>query len=154
MRLNADEFNEFLGFMGQSFTMRRGYACPCVNKASGQPNPTCPRCLAKGRFWDGPVLPGIAGVVSQQRLRNYAQFGPFDQDDMLLSIPSDSALYAIGQYDRVEALNRTEPFSINFVRGLNDPPKFTIISIERAFYFDDDTEIVELAPVVTDGALD
>jgi len=143
MQLSPARFNAHLAKMGQSFSWRRGYACPCINPSSGQPKANCRQCKGKGRLW-GDASDGWAGVVSQSRLRNYAAFGIWDADDILLSIPSDSPLYAMGQFDRIEAMNRTEPFSINFVRGLNDLVRFDVVSLNRAFYLDAGENIVEL----------
>lgn len=143
MRLSPTAFNRHLNGLGQSFDWRRGYACPCVNPNSGQAKANCKQCAGKGRLW-GDAVTGTAGVVSQSRLRNYATFGVWDADDMMLSIPSDSPLYAMGQYDRVEAKNRTEPFSINFIRGLNDKIHFDVVSLERCFRLDAQENIVEL----------
>ena len=156
MRLSAKAFNRHLNHMGQAFSWRKGYACPCVSRESGQPDPSCNHCNGKGRLWEANATTGTAGVISQARLKRYETFGPFEQDDMLLSIGSDSPLYAIGQYDRVDAVNRTEPFSIAFVRGLNDVIRFPVVSLDRAFYFDASNAIVELTlPTVNaDGTLD
>lgn len=143
MRLSSPAFNRHLNSMGQAFRWRRGYACPCVNPNSGQAKANCKQCSGKGRLW-GAGVDGVAGVVSQSRMRNYATFGVWDADDMMLSIPSDSPLYAMGQFDRVEAVNRTEPFSISFLRGLNDVIRFDVVSLERCFRLDANENIVEL----------
>lgn len=155
MQLSPRRFNRLLNHLGQSFAWRKGFACPCVNRASGQPNPQCSHCDGKGRLWDVEAQTGTAGVISQTKLRNYVQFGPWDQDDMMLSIGSDSPLYPLGRFDRVDAINRTEPFSIAFVRGLNDTIRFPIVSIDRAFYIGANDALTEL-PVPTvnpDGTL-
>lgn len=155
-RLSARSFNRHLNHMGQAFNWRKGYACPCVSRESGQPDPQCNHCDGKGRQWPDAPVPGTAGVISQAKLKRYEVFGPFDQDDMLLSIGSDSALYAIGQYDRVDALNRTEPFSMALIRGLNDIIRFPVVSVDRAFYINQVDAITELpVPLVNaDGTLD
>lgn len=156
MKLSASAFNRHLNHMGQSFSWRKGYACPCLNRDSGQPKPNCTHCSGKGRLWVSLAVDGIAGVVSQSRLRNYATFGVWDQDDMMLSIPSDSALYGIGQFDRVASLNRSEPFSISFTRGLNDVIRFPVLEVQRAFYIDagDALQDLPLPTVLANGTLD
>lgn len=135
MRLSSAAFNRFLAQMGQTFAWRKSYACPCINRHSGQANPQCPHCSGKGRLWDGAVV-GEAGIVSRSRMRDFATFGVWDQDDIMLSIPSNSPLYSMGQFDRVAAMNRSEPFSLNFVRGLNESIKFAILSLDRVFWID------------------
>ena len=156
MKLSARAFNRHLNHMGQSFSWRRGYACPCVSRDSGQPNPQCNHCEGKGRLWNDEAVTGTAGVVSQTKLRQYEQFGPFDKDDIMLSIGSDSPLYAMGQFDRMVALQRTEPFSLTLVRGLNDTIRFPIISIDRAIQINAQDQLVDLPlpKVKADGTLD
>lgn len=133
MRLSPKRFNRHLNHMGQDFAWRRAYACPCVNPHSGSPKPACPNCAGKGRLWDAAVE-GKAGIVGRDQMKAFAAFGMWDQGDIMLSIPSDSPLYGIGQFDRVAASNRSEPFSLNLVRGVNDLIRFPILSIERVFW--------------------
>ena len=156
MRLSPAKFNRHLDHMGQEFGWRRGYACPCINPASGQPKHNCPSCDGKGRVWPDDYVQGKAGVVSQSRLRNYAQFGPWDSDDILLSIQSNSPLYKMGQFDRVLAGNRSEPFSIALVRGLNERISFPVLSVDRVFYLDADNRAVDtsIPTVLDDGTLE
>lgn len=51
--------------------------------------------------------------------------------DMMLVLPSDQPIYAMGEFDRVTMANGTEPFSIHLRRGQNDvlPLRFEPISI-------------------------
>lgn len=156
MKLSARAFNRHLNHMGQSFQLRAGFACPCLNRDSGQPNPQCNHCSGKGRLWSDEAVTGTAGVVSQSKLRQYEQFGPFDKDDILLSIGSDSPLYGMGQFDRLVAVQRTEPFSLTLVRGLNDVINFPIISIDRAIQINAQDQLVDLPlpKVNADGTLD
>ena len=153
MRLSPAAFNSFLGQMGQSFAWRRSYACPCINKNSGQANPKCPHCSGKGRLWAGAVV-GDAGIMSRSRMREFAAFGIWDQDDIMLSIPSNSPLYAMGQFDRIAALNRSEPFSANLIRGLNDTLRFPVLSVDRVFWLNGEHIRDVALPVVNeDGSL-
>jgi hypothetical protein len=152
MRLTGAAFNRMLNQMGQSFSWRKSFACPCISKNSGQAKPNCPHCSGKGRLW-GPPVEGDAGIVSRSKMRDFATFGIWDQDDIMLTIPSDSPLYDMGQFDRVAALNRSEPFSLNLVRGLNDQIKFPILSVDRVFWLNvEDSSIHEGSlPTVNDN---
>lgn len=153
MRLSSASFNRLLNHMGQSFGWRRSYACPCVNPHSGQAKPNCPVCAGKGRLWDG-ARDGIAGVISRDQMKNFAAFGVWDAGDIMLSIPSDSLLYQIGQFDRVLANNRSEPFSLNFVRGTNDLVRFPIIAVDRAYYLSGDVPVeLDVLGVLPDGRI-
>jgi len=153
MKLSPKAFNRFLNYIGQDFGWRRSYACPCVNRNSGAANPSCPFCQGKGRQW-GDVVLGKAGIVSRDQMRDFSQLGVWDQGDIMLSIPSDSPLYDVGVFDRILAINRSEPFSINMIRGLNDTIKFPVISVERVFWVDKNViRDVPLPTVNPDGTL-
>lgn len=145
MRFSATRFNSLLNSMGQDFGWRRSYACPCINPNSGQAKANCPNCTGKGRLWAASVA-GKAGIVSREQMKNFAAFGIWDGGDIMLSIPSDSPLYAIGQFDRVMAGNRSEPFSMNLTRGQNDLVRFPILSVERVFWLVDNAQI-DASPV-------
>ena len=153
MNLVSSEFNSLLNHVGQDFTWRRAYACPCINPRSGAAKPSCPHCDGKGRLWDAP-MPGKAGIVGRDQLRKFADFGLWDQGDIMLSIPSNSPLYAMGQFDRIAALNRSEPFSANLIRGLNDTLRFPVLSVDRVFWLDGEHIRDVALPVVNeDGSL-
>lgn len=153
MRLSSSAFNRMLNQMGQTFAWRKSFACPCVNKNSGQAKPNCPHCSGKGRLWSKAVQ-GDAGIVSRSKMREFATFGVWDQDDIMLSIPSDSPLYDMGQFDRISALNRSEPFSINMVRGLNDVIKFPVLQVDRVIWMENDIiRDVALPTVNEDGTI-
>jgi hypothetical protein len=154
MKLSPAAFNAHLNHLGQDFTWRKAYACPCVNPHSGAAKPNCPHCDGKGRLWDAPAV-GKAGIVGRDQLRKFAVIGLWDQGDIMLSIPSDSPLYAMGQFDRVTATNRSEQFSMNFVRGLNDRIRHVIIAIERVFWIGSGDVLVEgnIPAIGADGTL-
>ena len=154
MRLSPSAFNAHLNVMGQSFGWRKAFACPCINPNSGAPKPNCQHCLGKGRLWSASVA-GKAGIIGRDALRDFASFGVWDQGDIMLSIPSDSPLYQIGQYDRAMSTNRSEPLSINMTRGQNDIMRTPVLSIDRAFWLDSANVIQESgAPTVgVDGIL-
>ena len=151
MQLSPSAFNDFLNCVGQHFDWRSAYACPCINPHSGSPDQSCPHCLGKGRFWSEPVL-GTAGIVGQSQLKKFSQLGVWEDGDTMLSIPSDSPLYDIAQYDRVIAINRSEPFSINLISGINDSLRFSVLSLDRVFWIDADKNLIENdIPVVGPG---
>lgn len=154
MRLSSRRFNRLLNQVGQDFAWRRSYACPCLNPNSGAAKPNCPLCGGKGRAWEQAVS-GKAGIVGRDQMKNFAVFGMWDAGDIMLSIPSDSPLYAIGQFDRVMAINRSEPFSLNLVRGNNDLIRFPILSVERVFWLDPTGQAVDADSVslLPDGRL-
>lgn len=145
MRLDPIAFNGLINGLGQHFTIRKAYACPCVNQNSGAAKPDCPFCFGKAWQWAGGV-DGRAAVVSRDTLRKFVDFGSVDEGDMMISIPSDSPIYQIGQYDRVVTRNRSEPFSLKMVRGQRDAMRFPVTQIERVFWINQLGVIVESTP--------
>jgi hypothetical protein len=133
MQLDPDAFNALLNEIGQHFTWRKSYACPCVNPATASPRLDCPHCSGKGVLWVAPVA-GVAAVPSQKVQREYSKIGQWESGDMILSIPSDSTLYGIAERDRVVQLNGHDPFSINLRRGVNDRLPWRVRSIDRVFW--------------------
>ena len=150
MRLSPSAFNVHLNHMGQVFGWRKAFACPCVNPNSGAAKPNCIHCAGKGRLWMEAVE-GVSGITGRSAMKNFAQFGVWDAGDIMLTIQSNSPLYAMGQYDRVMAKNRSEPFSIPFVRGHNDILRFPVLSIDRVFWIDAQDKIVDADPLPTIG---
>ncbi len=134
MILSAAEFNEHLRHMGQDVAWRRAFACPCINPRSGAADTKCPQCNGKGRIWSDAVASRI-GVSGKDVQRSWATFGLHEAGDEVVVVGSDQPAYAIGPYDRVLALNRTEPFSINLVRGVNEVLRFPVADIDRVLYF-------------------
>lgn len=155
MRLDPNAFNTFVAGIGQSFLWRKSYACPCVNPQSGAAKPKCKRCAGKGRTWDAAIV-SRAGVPGASSMKRFEQFGILDAGDLQLVIPSDQPMYAMGQFDRVVMVERTEPFSMNLLRGVNDGAlRFPVVSIDRVFWLDAaENEVNGVPPdVLADGTL-
>lgn len=56
------EFERAVKKYGYVVSWEKSSICPCIPKnASGQPNPICPLCLGKGRYWYDPI--DIQGVM-------------------------------------------------------------------------------------------
>lgn len=153
MQLDPASFNAFLGQIGQDFSWRKAYVCPCVSPATNAPSLTCPYCSGKGFMWNDAIT-GVAGVPSQKVQREFAKMGQWETGDMMLSVPSDSPLYDMGERDRVQMLNGDDPFSINLRHGFNDKLPWPIKVIGRVFWITN-TGIVEgsIPAQQTDGSL-
>jgi len=130
MELDPDSFNAHLDHMGQTVKWRRAHACPCVSPKSGAANPACPTCRGKGYFWDAPVA-GVVGFSGQKVQMAWAQYGRWQSGDIVLSIPSDSPVYAVGMFDRVTMAQGSTPFTAVVMPG--ETLKFPVLSIARAF---------------------
>lgn len=104
-------------------------------------------------YWESSVE-AKAGVVSRGQLKKFGEMSEWDSGDLLLVIQSDSKMYKIGQFDRVDTANRTEPFSVNIVNNFAQTVRFRIHSVDKVTWFDSDTLIVGAKPSVNrDGAL-
>lgn len=154
MNLDPGDLNALLDEMGQDVQWRRAHACPCVNPSSGQAKSSCGHCRGKGRLWQHPVTArtGVAGGTVQTKWFN---FGAYATGDIVVSVPSDSPLYAIGPHDRVLFLNRTEPFSQNVVKGVNERMNFAVVDLEKVLYLDGANLVDAPLPLIMpDGSLD
>lgn len=151
MHLSPEEFNAFLGDLGQQMAWRQSFACPCINPNSGAAKPGCPNCKGKGHFWSLP-LNTVAGMSGQGAQKQWAQFGNYEQGDVVITIGSDSPMYAIGQFDRVTLLNNDEAFSMPLTRGMNDVLHFQVVRFTRCFWLNQAGALVDGGLPVVDGA--
>jgi len=79
----------------------------------------------------------VAGVAHQNVDAQSIAAGVFEAGDMLLSIPENSPMWGIGQYDRVLMMNSTDVFSQPLERnGATERLLFTAKSFTRAFSLD------------------
>lgn len=134
MRFHQTRFDRMLSNMGQQMLYWRAWGCSCVNAASGAPDPKCQLCLGKGHFYDSPV-PTRAAQASQKIQGNWAKGGRFETGDLVLSVPSTSAIWAAGQFDRVTMLDADERFSMPMTRGApTERLPFKVKDIARVFW--------------------
>lgn len=153
MKLSPKAFNRHLALMGENAAWRRAYACPCINPTSGAADPACPHCGGKGRAWADPVN-GVTGVAGEKIQRQWAQLGVWEAGDVVLTIPSNSPIYAMGQFDRVVLSDSTQPFSVNLMPG--EILDFPVVSIDRVYWLDDDKAEVngDIPDIDDDGRVD
>lgn len=129
--LNRFALDAQLNDMGQSSLWLPAMACPCRNAYSGAADTECQVCAGKGQFWCDAV-PCTVALTGQQILRQWAQMGMWEKGDLVVSIPSDSAAYAMGEYDRLRFTDSTEPFSIVLHPGHTNPLPFAVSQLDRA----------------------
>lgn len=152
MRLNPSNFNAFLTRIGQRFAWRRATFCPCRNARSGSPDPGCAHCRGLGYAWDEAVQ-GAAGIAGQKVQREWAQFGMWESGDMVLTLPSNSALYDMGENDRVTMLDSSMPFTTQLEPNAVKL-RWPIASVAAAYYLDSQCARVDLAlPDVDDDGV-
>ncbi len=160
MRLSPAAFNAFLsgdGGIGQDFLWRPSTICPCITPHSGAASTKCPRCSGKGRVW-GKAIPARAGMTNQKVDKTWAMSGQYQLGDATLTIPQSSAMYGIGQFDRVTTLNSTDPFSIALTHGApTERLFFKVENINRVYWYtgpDGTGDLTEgVVPQVSDGGL-
>lgn len=158
MRLSPARFNGFLsGPVSQRFGWRRADACPCFNPDSGAADQACTLCRGKGWTWRAEVTADcFAGMTNQTPAKGMAAFGVWEPGDATLTIPANSALYNVGWYDRIRALDSTNPFSSKFIHDGGDALLGSISCIDRVYWLADDrVTIVEggIPQVADNGAL-
>ena len=145
MKLSPARFNAHLRHMGQNALWRRAHACPCRDAYSGAARPGCPQCAGKGWIWDAPIATHLA-LSGAKRQQQWAQMGMYEAGDVVISLPSDEPVYALGQTDRIVLIDSTEVFSTTFVRGQDDAAwPFPVARLDRVFYLDATNHIVECA---------
>lgn len=140
--LNPAAFNVHLNHLGEDFQWRAASACPCINPNSGAAAPACPQCGGKGYAW-APAVKARAAVASSNTQLAWARMGMYETGDMVLSIPSDSPMYGISQFDRVLAPTSSDRFSLALIRGAPaERLSQAVKSIDRVYWLVND-EVVE-----------
>lgn len=157
MQLSPTRQNAFFRRMGHPLSWRRAYACPCVSPTSGAADPKCVYCAGKGAQWapEDPETTDSCGFTAQNAKKAQADFGTWEPGDAMLSIPSDSPMYAAGRYDRFRSTVAQHRFDANLRAGFNDRLNGSIISVERVFWLNSTKDIVEgdLPAIADNGAL-
>lgn len=177
--LSPDRFNALQGVdqgAGQRVVWRQAAVCPCRDPTSGAATAGCATCAGKGVTW-APGTPAWAALASMKVTREWAAFGLWESGDVVVSIPSNSPLYAAGEHDRVLMVDSSEPFSVvvppggvmpllvdntqgavlstdgsgplqvELVAGTTAPLAIAAYQIDRAFWLDARLNVVE-APAV------
>lgn len=130
MRLNPAHFNRFLNHLGQRVFWRQAIDCPCRNPHSGGADQSCTLCRGVGQVW-GDALSGVVALSGQEQHREWASFGLWESGDLVVTIPSDSPLYLLGEFDRITFIDSSEPFSLTQVRGKSGPLAFPVKALDR-----------------------
>ena len=142
--LSAESFNAMINQMGQDADWRRGYDCPCRDVYSGAADPACPVCGGKGLTW-GDAVTGRVGVAGQKVQQEWAKMGMYESGDMVLTLPSDSPIFAMGEFDRLVMVHSSVPFSRVLTHTGSEKLPLHVEQIERVFWL--------AAGVVVDGGI-
>lgn len=136
MKLSPAAFNRFLRHIGQDMQWQRAFQCPCRNPHSGAAKPNCTVCKGKGTYW-GEAVGGVAGLSGMQVQKQWFNFGLAELGDVVVTIPSDTAMYNIGQFDRVVMTDSTQPFSLTLIRcGAEEFIPFKPVSVDYVTWLD------------------
>ena len=134
MRFNSAAFNRHLNHMGQAVAWQRRYACPCVNKNSGQADPRHALCSGKGHLWDDPI-DTVVGVASQKVQAEWIAAGLYATGDMVLSVQASSVVWDAGPYDKITMKNSTTAFSQALTRGTpSEKLSYLPLRLTRCFW--------------------
>lgn len=156
--LRPGRFNRLLtpaGGLGQTVEWRKAYTCPCRDPHSGSPRQGCGSCGGRGWIW-AEAVGAWTGLAGQKIQREWMQSGEAESGDQILTIPSDSPLWAAGEKDRIVMADSSEPFSLPLVRGSpTDRLRFPVVTVDRVFWLDADDATVEgvIPDVGPDGVM-
>ncbi len=157
MQFSPQAFNQFLGpngNIGQQYAWYQSTRCPCVDPNSGSANPGCPLCFGKGHQYAAEPITGVAGISGQRAQRDWVQFGVYEAGDLVVTIPSASPVYGMGQYDRVTALNTQQVFSQVLTSGDQlERIHTSVLAITKVYWLNSDgTAVVQGGiPVIGPG---
>lgn len=156
MQFDPGAFDDWLGNIGQQMEWRRSYVCPCVNPASGHPDPRHALCNGKGRIWNDSVRT-VVGVASQKVQLQWAQMGLWEAGDTVLSIPQSSPMWGCGPFDRIVDVNSQDAFTMVLQRGApTERLLFRPASLGRCFWLHPTTRLPVdggIPVVAADGTL-
>ncbi|HET7675841.1 MAG TPA: hypothetical protein VFL54_09995 [Gammaproteobacteria bacterium] len=155
MNLSPTRLNALLNKVGQDVAWRAGYDCPCRNPRSGAADPGCANCHGLGVTWRVDATAARTALAAQKIQRQWADFGLWQNGDVVLSIPSDSPLYDIGEFDRVVFSQSSEPFSHTRIHDGTDRLAFPVVTVSRVFWLANDAIVEGGIPDVdaADGVL-
>lgn len=137
MQLSPGRFNGLLRSMGQDVLWRGASMCPCRNPISGAAAQGCPVCDGRGWSW-GAGAPAWAGVTGQRVNKEWAAYGQWQSGDQVLSIGSDSPLYAVAENDRIIMVNSSVPFNSIVKPGVTRLPWTVVASIASVHWLTPD----------------
>ena len=113
-----------LELIGQAATWERASRCPCRSTRTGGADVACVVCKGIGWIWDAPQ-PCAFGVSGSTPSRKFAAFGEWEDGDVLLTIPSDSLAYDMGERDRITMTQSSLRSTEVLTRGTNETLRYS-----------------------------
>lgn len=117
MRLSVSTFNRFLDDKGQTVSWSKAIRCPCFDTRSGEGSVSCAICFGSGKTFAAAVscIIAFSGMDTQKA---WQAFGRAEVGDLVVTIGSNSAAYAIAPGDEVVLSQSSVPFSTTGVVGV------------------------------------
>lgn len=149
MKLSPAAFNRFLRHIGQDMSWRQSFLCPCRNINSASAKADCTVCFGKGVYW-GDEICGYAGISGMDVQKQWFDFGMAELGDVVITLPSDTDMYDMAQFDRVVMTNSTQPFSVVLKRG-EECLLFRPVSVDYVTWFKNGVIVQDGKPVIEGG---
>lgn len=137
MKFSRQAFNAHIDNIGQDVLWMRSWACPCMDRNTGSPQPACPLCVGRGRLWDAPVEM-VMGIASQSTQIKWAKMGMWEHGDMVVVLPENCEAWDYGgQFDRFITKQGLDGFSEVLTRGApSERLRMPVNSIMRCFWIE------------------
>lgn len=119
MQLAPASFNRLIGHLGQAALWRPSQLCPCRDPYSGAADPGCAACHGRGVFWRAPIRCKV-GLTGLKVAREWRDFGMWEDGDVVLTLPSDSPVYAAAENDQIILTDSSVPWAETHTRGAPD----------------------------------
>jgi hypothetical protein len=140
MRLSPQLLDQHLNLKAQPMAWRRASLCPCRDPHTGGADSDCPNCNGIGTFWAAPRA-ALAPTTAARAARNFADFGRWEDGDVMLSVPGDSPLWGAGENDRVTLLKGEMPFQVKLAHDSLSRLNFSVARLDRCFWLSPNTRL-------------
>jgi hypothetical protein len=136
--------------LGQNVLWEPGYLCPCRSSTSGAAEQGCPVCKGRGVVWQAPVA-AWTGLAGMKIVREWAAFGEWEGGDVVITVPSASPLYGLGEGDRITFVDSTEVFNVVLMGGV-DMMTFQAASFSLCNWRDPTTKAIVVGGLPTQAS--
>lgn len=144
---NVDSLNNMLSNLGQTAQWQQAQLCPCRSASSGGADVKDPICGGTGYVWLDAMACKIA-VEGMNTSREFGMTNEWEKGDLVATLPSDSAAYQAGEFDRLTLTQSSLRLNHILVRGNNDKLRYrSPIAIAQLFAIIGGVKTV-LAPTV------
>jgi hypothetical protein len=118
-------FDDLIEKKGYQLVHYKGMLCPCLNPATGQPDPNCNFCERGWQYYGKEDIAGVITGVTHEK--QYAEAGGFMLGAMQLTVKADVRL---GYHDRIIHTDSIIPFSELITRSDTDKDRLKYLPAE------------------------